>query len=293
MLISRGQALWSLGRDDEALADGLAAERLAVTAGWTTAAAYLSHQVAWIDLEQGRLADAEERLHRALELTEDDEFGHVRAVALNGARRDAAEPGRVAGRGRPARRGAGDQRGDRRGDLGAGEPGQPGERATPARRGGHAPPNCSPTYSRPTARPTTCAASCPLWTNGASCTVSAATPPPRWTVAQQAHDMAVALRDRKATAQTAATVAQAHLALGDTTSRRPVVRGLPDRSPATPTRTSRHEPWPASPPPDCPQATRPRHATRRNRPPRSPAPAASASSKSRRWRHCRQRVSRA
>jgi hypothetical protein len=37
-------------------------------------------------------------------------------------------------------------------------------------------------------------------------------------VARQAHDMAIAVRDRKATAQTAATAAQAYLALGDATA---------------------------------------------------------------------------
>ncbi|MEV0160565.1 BTAD domain-containing putative transcriptional regulator [Nonomuraea fuscirosea] len=84
MLISRGQALWSVGRDEEALADSLAGERLAVATGWTTAAAYLSHHIGWHQLEQGRLADAEKWMRRALDLTEDDPLGHVRAVALNG-----------------------------------------------------------------------------------------------------------------------------------------------------------------------------------------------------------------
>jgi hypothetical protein len=37
-------------------------------------------------------------------------------------------------------------------------------------------------------------------------------------VARQAHDMAITVHDKKVTAQTAATVAQAHLALGDTTA---------------------------------------------------------------------------
>ncbi|MEV4178778.1 hypothetical protein [Nonomuraea sp. NPDC049709] len=37
-------------------------------------------------------------------------------------------------------------------------------------------------------------------------------------VARRAHDMAIAVRDRKATAQTAATTAQAYLALGDATA---------------------------------------------------------------------------
>ncbi|MEU8355504.1 BTAD domain-containing putative transcriptional regulator [Nonomuraea sp. NPDC048882] len=84
MLISRGQALWSVGRDEEALADSLAGERLAAATGWTTAAAYLSHHIGWHHLERGKLADGEKWMGRALDLTEDDPLGHVRAVAFNG-----------------------------------------------------------------------------------------------------------------------------------------------------------------------------------------------------------------
>lgn len=84
MLISRGQALWSVGQDEASLADCLAGEALAVSIGWTRAAAYLAHHVGWHHLEAGRLADAVACMKRALALTEDDEQGHVRAVAFNG-----------------------------------------------------------------------------------------------------------------------------------------------------------------------------------------------------------------
>ncbi|MFF0342785.1 BTAD domain-containing putative transcriptional regulator [Kribbella sp. NPDC004875] len=84
MLFNRGQALWAVGRDDDSMADCLAGQSLAVTAGWTTAAAYSAHQVGWLQLERGRLGDADFWMGRALELTEDDRDGHVHAVALNG-----------------------------------------------------------------------------------------------------------------------------------------------------------------------------------------------------------------
>ncbi|MGW7683998.1 BTAD domain-containing putative transcriptional regulator [Kribbella sp. NPDC054772] len=84
MLFNRGQALWAVGRDDDSMADCLAGQSLAVTAGWTTAAAYSAHQVGWLQLERGRLSDADFWMRQALELTEDDQDGHVHAVALNG-----------------------------------------------------------------------------------------------------------------------------------------------------------------------------------------------------------------
>lgn len=217
MLSSRAQALWSLSRDDEALADDLAAERLAVTAGWTTAVAYLSHQVAWIDLEQGRLADAEERLQRALELTEDDEFGHVRAIALNalavmrlnqGELRDAAD---LLGAALAINEATGGETTAlaNRGNLASalrqlGEEERAAELLT----------DILAAY-RKTNNPRGELSTLDEWSELHRQRGDAGT---ALTVAQQAHDMAVALRDRKATAQTAATVAQAHLALGDATA---------------------------------------------------------------------------
>ncbi len=215
MLSSRAQALWSLSRDDEALADALAAERLAVTAGWTTAEAYLSHQVAWIDLEQGRLADAEERLRRVLELTEDDEFGHVRAIALNalgvmrlnqGELREAAD---LLGAALAINEATGGETTAlaNRGNLASalrqlGEEERTAELLT----------DVLAAYRR-TNNPRGELSTLDEWSELHRQRGDAAT---ALTVAQRAHDMAVALRDRKASAQTAATVAQAHLALGDT-----------------------------------------------------------------------------
>ncbi|GAA2209589.1 tetratricopeptide repeat protein [Nonomuraea monospora] len=217
MLISRGQALWSVGRDEEALSDCLAGEQLAVTIGWTTAAAYLSHHIGWLYLEQGKIADADEWLHRALELTGDDPLGHVRAVALNGLGvlrlgqgelRDARElltaaleineaTGRetsaLANRGNlaSALRQLGDEEraaallaevlaAYRKGANLRGELSTLDELSRLHRQRGHAATALE--------------------------------------VAARAHDMAIEVRDRKATAQTAATAAEAYLALGDATA---------------------------------------------------------------------------
>ncbi|WP_133799259.1 BTAD domain-containing putative transcriptional regulator [Kribbella caucasensis] len=83
MLINRCQALGAVGRDEDALSDGLAGHTLALAVGRTTAAAYLAHQVGWLQLERGKLGDADLWMRRALELTEDDQHGHVRSIALN------------------------------------------------------------------------------------------------------------------------------------------------------------------------------------------------------------------
>nr|WP_239062903.1 BTAD domain-containing putative transcriptional regulator [Streptomyces sp. SID13031] len=84
MLINRGQAFGAVGLDEDALSDGLAGHALAVAVGWTTAAAYLAHEVGWLQMERGKLVDADPWMRRALDLTEDEQHGHVRAVALNG-----------------------------------------------------------------------------------------------------------------------------------------------------------------------------------------------------------------
>jgi DNA-binding SARP family transcriptional activator len=215
MLISRGQALWSVGRDEEALADCLAGEESAIAAGWTTAAAYLAHHVAWIHLEQGRLADAEERLRRALELTEDDRQSHVRAVAFNGLGvmrlcqgelRSAAELlgaaleiNEATGRETSALANRGNLASALR-QLGAEtEAAQLLTDVLDAYRRGRNPRGELSTLDE--------------WSElhrqrGDAVTALA--------MAEQAHGMAVAVNDPKATAQTAATVAHAHLALDDT-----------------------------------------------------------------------------
>ena len=83
MLINRGQALGAVGRDEDALADALTGHALAVAVGWTAAAAYLAHQVGWLRMERGKLVDADLWMRRALDLTEDEQHGHVRSLALN------------------------------------------------------------------------------------------------------------------------------------------------------------------------------------------------------------------
>jgi DNA-binding SARP family transcriptional activator len=217
MLINRGQALWAVGRDEEALSDCLAGERLAVGSGWTTAAAYLSHHIGWHYLEQGKLIDAEERLHRALELTEGDRLGHVRAVALNGLGvlrlcqgelGDAAELFTAAleinvATGRETSALA------NRGNL-ASALRQLGAEARAAelladvlaayRKGANLRGELS----------TLDELSQLHRQRGDAATALE--------LARRAHDMAIVVHDRKATAQTAATAAQAYLALGDTTA---------------------------------------------------------------------------
>ncbi|MEV6286091.1 BTAD domain-containing putative transcriptional regulator [Kribbella sp. NPDC051770] len=84
MLINRGQALAAAGRDDDSLADCLAAHVLAVATGWTTAAAYSAHQVGWHHLERGTLHEAAHWMTRSLSCTQTEPPGHVAAIAVNG-----------------------------------------------------------------------------------------------------------------------------------------------------------------------------------------------------------------
>jgi DNA-binding SARP family transcriptional activator/Tfp pilus assembly protein PilF len=216
MLSSRGQALWAVGRDEEAMADCLAGERLARTTGWTTAAAYLAHHIGWLYLEQGRLADADGWLHRALESV-DDRFGHVRAVALNGLGvlrlcqgelKDAAdllgaaieindatgrETSALANRGNlaSALRQLGDE--ERAADI-----------LTDVLAAYRKASNLRGELS-----------TLDEWSELHRQRGDAAT---ALAVAKQAHAMTITVRDRKAMAQTAATVAQAYLALDDAPS---------------------------------------------------------------------------
>ena len=217
MLISRGQALESVGRDGEALADCLAGEQLAVAIGWTKAVAYLSHHIGWLHLEKGRLADADSWLHRALELTEHDKSGHVRAVALNGLGmmrlcqgelRDAAELLNAAleinetiGRETSALANSGNLASALR-QLG--EETRAADLLTEVLAG-----------YRKGADPRGELSTLDEWSHlhrQRGDAVSALQ------VARRAHELANTLRDRKATAQTAATVANAYLALGEATT---------------------------------------------------------------------------
>jgi len=213
MLLNRGQALAEAGRDEDALSDCLAGHALAATVGWTKAAAYLAHQIGWLQLEHGTLGDADPWMRRALELTEDDQDGHIRAIALNGlgmtrlyqgelqeaadlfgAAVQLSETGpeitALATRGNLAsalrQLGAVDRATDLLGDvLDAyqrrsqlrGELSTLDELAKVSSQGG----------------------------DGVTALQTAL----------RAHNLALVIRDRKAQAQTAATVAQAHLSLGD------------------------------------------------------------------------------
>nr|WP_272954980.1 BTAD domain-containing putative transcriptional regulator [Kribbella shirazensis] len=213
MLINRAQAFGALGRDEDALSDCLAAQALAVSVGWTRAAAYGAHQIGWLQFIRGRLGDAELWMLRALELTEDDQGGHIRAIVVNGLgmiRLHQGEPAeaselfstalRIIAGGRrtsafvirgnlaSAVRQLGDV--DRAAEL-------LGELLEKYRRRSHLRGELSTLdelarlYSR----------------RGDGATALR--------TALRAHQLALVVRDRKAQAQTASAVAEAHLALGD------------------------------------------------------------------------------
>jgi DNA-binding SARP family transcriptional activator/DNA-binding XRE family transcriptional regulator len=95
MRMTRGQAMWALGRHEAAIADYTEGARSADTGGWREAAAYLRHNIGWVLAEQGRLAEAEQSFHLAVELS-DDELGHTRAVTLNGLGYVCFDQGRLA-----------------------------------------------------------------------------------------------------------------------------------------------------------------------------------------------------
>ena len=214
MLISRGQALWSVGRDEDSLADNVAGERLAVATGWTTAAAYLAHHVGWLFMERGSLADADQWLHRALERTAGDRGSHVRAVTLNGlgvlrlcqgelrAAADllgeALEINEAAGRETSALANRGNLASALR-QLGA------------ERQAAQVLASVLEAYRRRSNLRGELSTLDERSLLHSQCGEGAAA----LETATRAHDLAVIVRDRKAQAQTAATVAQAHLTLGD------------------------------------------------------------------------------
>lgn len=95
MHMSRGQAMWSLGRHQDAIESYTEAARWADEGRWWNAAAYLRHNIGLVLSEQGRLGEAEQSFQRALELSEHDEFGHVRAVTFNGLGAMCIDQGRL------------------------------------------------------------------------------------------------------------------------------------------------------------------------------------------------------
>lgn len=213
MLINRGQALGEAGRDEDALADCLAGQALAVAVGWTTAAAYLAHQIGWFQLEWGTLGDADLWMRRALELTEDDQDGHVRAIALNGLGMTRLYQGEL--------REAADLLGTavQISETGPAIPALAtrGNLASALRQLGAVDQATSllgdvlDAYQRRSHRRgelSTLDELARLYSQAGDGVTALE-------VALRAHDLALVLRDRKAQTQTAATVAQAHLTLGD------------------------------------------------------------------------------
>lgn len=213
MLMNRGQALGEAGRDEDALSDCLAGHALAVAAGWTTAAGYLAHQIGWLQLERGTLGDADPWMRRALELTEGDEDGHIRAIALNGLGMTRLYQGELqeaadllgaavqiseAGPDIPALAIRGNLASALR-QLGA------VDRATGLLTDVL---NAYRQRSHLRGELSTLDELSRLHSQGGDGVTALE-------VALRAHDLALVIRDRKAQAQTAATVAQAHLALDD------------------------------------------------------------------------------
>ncbi|GAA1519684.1 BTAD domain-containing putative transcriptional regulator [Kribbella lupini] len=84
MLFNRSQALASAGRDDDSLADSLAGHVLAVAVGWSAGAGYTAHQVGWHHLERGTLREAAHWMIRSMAWTEDEPGGLLRSIAVNG-----------------------------------------------------------------------------------------------------------------------------------------------------------------------------------------------------------------
>ncbi|TCC24652.1 BTAD domain-containing putative transcriptional regulator [Kribbella speibonae] len=213
MLINRAQAFGAVGRDADALSDCLAASALAVGAGWNEAAAYLAHQIGWLQLERGMLVDAELWMHRATELTADDQHGHIRAIVVNGLGMIRLHQGELAdaadlfaaalkinetGRETSALANRGNLASALR-QLGEVDraAGLLDEVLTSYRRRSHVRGELS-----------TLDELARLYSQRGDGTTALRT-------ALRAHQLALVVRDRKAQAQTASAVAEAHLALGD------------------------------------------------------------------------------
>ncbi|TWD81371.1 DNA-binding SARP family transcriptional activator [Kribbella amoyensis] len=213
MLMNRGQALWAAGRDDDSMADCLTGHALAVAVDWPLAAAYMAHQVGWLHLERGTLGEAALWMSRALEWTAADQESHVRAVALNGLGmtrlyqgelRDAADL--LAAALRMNENGRATSALANRGNL-----------ASALRQLGEVDEAAAlldevlvayQTRSHPRGELSTLDELARLWIQRGDGAVALE-------LAVRAHDLAIIVRDRKAQAQTAATVALAQLEYGD------------------------------------------------------------------------------
>ncbi|RZT16717.1 DNA-binding SARP family transcriptional activator [Kribbella sp. VKM Ac-2569] len=216
MLINRAQAFGAVGRDADALSDCLAASALAVGVGWSEAAAYVAHQTGWLQLERGMLVDAELWMRRATELTADDQRGHIRAIVVNGLGMIRLHQGELAeaadlfaaalklnetGRETSALANRGNLASALR-QLGEVDraAGLLDDVLTSYQRRSHVRGELS-----------TLDELARLYSQRGEGTAALRT-------ALRAHQLAIVVRDRKAQAQTASAVAEAHLALGDATA---------------------------------------------------------------------------
>ncbi|MGC4938715.1 BTAD domain-containing putative transcriptional regulator [Kribbella sp. DT2] len=212
MLMNRSQALGAVGRDDDAMADSLAGHALALAVGWSTAAGYTAHQIGWLHVVRGTLDDAALWMSRALEWTEDEPHSHVRAIALNGLGmtrlyqgrlREAAELFSTALRmyENPLATSVLTIRGNLAGALRQlGEVDRAAELLDEVLVGYRQ-------HSQPRGELSTLDDLAQLQIQRGDGTGALE-------LAQRAHDLASAVQDRKAQAQTGVTVARAHLALG-------------------------------------------------------------------------------
>nr|WP_273482740.1 BTAD domain-containing putative transcriptional regulator [Kribbella italica] len=213
MLMNRGQALWAAGHDDDSMADCLAGHALAVAVGWNTAAGYMAHQIGWLHLERGTLDEAALWMSRALDWTEGEPHSHVRAIALNGLGMTRLYQGRL----RESADLLSTALEKYENALTTSVLTISGNLASALRQLGEVDGaaelldevlNAYRRRSHPRGELSTMDELARLHLqrgNGATAL----------DLAQRAHDLATALQDRKAQAQTGATVAQAHLALGD------------------------------------------------------------------------------
>ena len=90
-----GQARWSAGRHDLALAAYQRGVDAAQRSGWLVGAAYGLHNVGLVQAQRGRTDEAFELYRRALTFGDGKEFDHIRAVTLNDLGTLCSEQGRL------------------------------------------------------------------------------------------------------------------------------------------------------------------------------------------------------
>lgn len=91
-----GQALWSLGKHEEASASYRLGVDAARRSGWAVGEAYLTHNLGLVQAELGNLDEAYDLYHEALRIGAGSEFDHIRAVTLNDLGAMCNERGRLA-----------------------------------------------------------------------------------------------------------------------------------------------------------------------------------------------------